>query len=376
MIQKAFGVSKAQTGDIISYGAAAYAIGKFIFGPIIDKIGGRVCLLAVLAGVALFGGLGAFALTIPMLAIFYSLNRFCGAAGWGASIKQMPNWFPQERLSFAVALLSLGFVFGGVCALVLAGKIAALTHDNWRMVMGLPSLFLVAMLVVAWRILPPDRPAPGPAQGTPNEGGFRFSYVIQLVRVPQLWVVCAMAFSLYIMRETFNNWTVDFFNTEGGPGMSNQVAAWLSTPFDAAGAVGILLLGWAFDRLSRRGRTVVLTGSLTLLAVLIYWLPSLFRFGLWQVETTIALIGLLSYGPYSLLAGVLSVEIGGKKGVGTVAGIVDSAGYLGTIFAGHFFGKLLDVGGYRLGFHALAFVTLCSAILCLGLKSKLQTSPS
>ena len=58
MIQKAFGVTKAQTGDIISYSAAAYAIGKFLFGPIIDRFGGRNCLLLVMAGVAIFGAIG------------------------------------------------------------------------------------------------------------------------------------------------------------------------------------------------------------------------------------------------------------------------------------------------------------------------------
>ncbi len=114
-----------------------------------------------------------------------------------------------------------------------------------------------------------------------------------------------------------------------------------------------------------------------MLAVLIYVLPSLYHLGLWQVETAIGLIGFLSYGPYSLLAGVLAVEIGGRKGIATVAGLVDSSGYLATIFAGHYFGRLLDFGGYLLGFHVLAFVTLTAALLCLGLKSdQLMLEPS
>jgi len=147
-------VNKAQTGDIISYSAAAYAFGKLFFGPIIDKLGGRICLLGVMAGVAIFGGLGAFAVTLPMLIACYTANRFCGSAGWGAIIKQTPNWFPARHLSLAVAFLSLSYVFGGVCSLVLAGGIARFSHDNWRMVMGLPSLALLVLLVICWRILP------------------------------------------------------------------------------------------------------------------------------------------------------------------------------------------------------------------------------
>jgi sugar phosphate permease len=91
---------------------------------------------------------------------------------------------------------------------------------------------------------------------------------------------------------------------------------------------------------------------------------------MWQVETAIALIGFLSYGPYSLLAGVFAIDIGGTEGVGTVAGMVDSAGYVGTIFAGREFGKLLDSGGYRLGFHMLALVTFVAAAFCLVLKPR------
>ena len=193
--------------------------------------------------------------------------------------------------------------------------------------------------------------------------------MIRLLKLPQLWYVCGMAFALYIMRETFNDWTVDFFKTEGGAAMSTQVAAMLSTPFDAAGAVGIVLLGWMFDKLTGRRRTIVLFGTLALLAVLIYGLPSFYRLGMWEVEATIGLIGFLSYGPYSLLAGVFAAEIGGREGIGTVAGLVDSSGYLATVFAGHYFGRLLDYGGYRLGFHVLALVTLTAAFLCLGLKS-------
>ncbi len=252
MIQKAFGVNKAQTGDIISYSAAAYAVGKFLFGPVIDRFGGRICLLLVMAGVAVFGGLGAFAGSVPMLALCYSANRFCGSAGWGAIVKQTPRWFPQRHWAMAMAFLSLSFVFGGVVALVLAGKIAAWSGNNWRMVMGLPSLVLLALLVIIWRVLPSDHSAVTSGRNTAWTNGFDFRYMLRLIKLPQLWVVCGMAFALYIMRETFNDWTVDFFKTEGGAAMSNQVAALLSTPFDAAGAVGIVLLGWMFDRLTGR----------------------------------------------------------------------------------------------------------------------------
>jgi sugar phosphate permease len=368
LIQPAFGVDKAQTGLVISYSAAAYAMGKFIFGPIIDKFGGRICLLAVLVGVAVFGALGSVATSLPMLICFYTANRFCGSAGWGSIIKLTPRWFPQRHMAVAVAFLSLSFVFGGALALVFAGHLAAWSGNNWRAVMGLPSIVLFVIFLFCWRVIPDDRAVS--AEERKAGGGFNFAYVKQLLKIPQLWLVLAIAFSFYLMRETFNDWTVDFLKTSGGANMTVNAAALLSTPFDMAGALGIILLGWAFDHMSRLVRTVVLVGSLLILAALINYLPFFFHLGIWQVETAIGLIGFLSYGPYSLLAGVFAIEIGGKKGVSTVAGLVDSAGYLGTVFAGREFGKLLDRGGYPLGFHVLALATVVSAVLCLGLKSR------
>jgi hypothetical protein len=43
-------------------------------------------------------------------------------------------------------------------------------------------------------------------------------------------------------------------------------------------------------------------------------------------------------------------------------------GYIGGALAGGALGKLLDVGGYTLGFRLLAAVTVVSALISLGLR--------
>jgi sugar phosphate permease len=65
------------------------------------------------------------------------------------------------------------------------------------------------------------------------------------------------------------------------------------------------------------------------------------------------------------LAGVLAVEVRGRDHVATAAGIFDGVGYLAAILSGQQFGRLLDVGGYRLAFNCLAFLAAVSAVLCL-----------
>ena len=368
MIQQDLGVTKAQLGVVASYSTIAYAVGKIFFGPIIDRVGGRICFLFALLAVAVLGGLGSLSSSIPMLTLCYSANRFAGAAGWGSMVKQVPDWFPGRRLALAMAFLSLSFVFGGVAALLVAGRISSLTGNNWRAVMGLPAILLVLILLVNWLVLPRPAVLSPAAAASARKPESRLTQFLSLAAIPQFWVVCGLSFLITITRETFNTWTVDFMKTEGGPHMSTEVAAFLSTPFDAAGAVGILLMGWILDRLSARRRTIVLFGNLAALAVLIYFLPALLHQGLTQAAVAIGVIGFLSYGPYSLLAGILALEIRGKEFVATVAGFVDASGYLAGIVSGYYFGRIVDHGGYLMGFHFLAAVTFLAAVLSLALR--------
>lgn len=367
LIREAFHLDREHIGIVASYSTIAYTIGKFIFGPLIDRFGGRIAFLLSLGAVAVFGALGGLVNSVAMLSLVYSLNRLAGSAGWGGMVKQVPNWFSGRSISFAMGILSLGFVFGGVCATLLAGYIAKRSQDNWRWIMGGPSIALAAILILCWAILPrePARDRSQLKKTGAASGSTFWSRFVELARIRRFWIVCALSFTLTLLRETFNTWTVDFFKTTGGPSMSNQIAAFLSTPFDALGAVGIVLLGWIFGRIGTRVRVWLLFGILILLAALIFLLPTIVLRSTLLATVGIGGVGFLAYGPYSLLAGVLAVEIKGKEYVATSAGIFDGVGYLAAILSGQQFGRIVDVGGYRLGFNCLAALAAISAVLCL-----------
>lgn len=358
MLQETFGSSRQSLGAIASYSTIAYAAGKFMLGPVVDRVGGRAGFLTSCIAVAGFGALGALAPTLAAYGVLYSLNRLAGAAAWPGMVKLTPEWFPNRLLPLAMAWLSMSFVFGGVAATLFAGQLAEWSGNNWRVVMGVPSAVLLLFVLMAAIILPRQaRAGPGEVKRT----GFDWRQAWDLFRVRRFYVVCALSFTLTLLRETFNTWTVDFFKTAGGPEVSHRIAAFLATPFDGCGALGIIALGWAFSRSGPRSRSALLFLMLTLLAILLYCLRRFAGENLWLVTAAIGLIGFLTYGPYSLLAGILSVEIKGKAYVGTVAGIVDGVGYIAAILAGQQFGRILDTGGYELGFQSLATLALISA---------------
>lgn len=369
-LQKTWSLSKEQIGVVGSISTITYAAGKFLFGPITDRIGGRASLLCSMTLVALFGALGGLAPSLAVLTLVYSANRLCGAASWGALLKQVPEWFKPEKLAFTCGLLSLSYVFGGAVAVSFAGIIARLSHDSWRAVLACPSIALILIMVACWFVLPRTArhdPAAGPKD---PKDGFRFSRYLELITERKFLVVAALSFTLTLMRETFNFWTVDFIRTEGGEQVSSSVAAFMSTPFDLCGAVGIVLMGWIFGRLRPAARQRLLVAVLVTLAALLVALPTLFHAGLWVLAVGVGLIGFLVYGPYSLLAGVLAVEVRGKEFAATVSGLVDGAGYIAGFLSGMFFGRLLMIGGYRLGFQVMAGLTIVSAVLCCFLYGK------
>src|SRR5262249_34244602 len=147
-------LNKEQIGKVASYSTLAYMLGKFVFGPLIDRVGGRLAFLLSLFGVMVFGAIGGLANSLPMLVLVYSLNRLAGAAGWGGMVKLVPDWFSERSMAFAMGVLSLGFVFGGVCATLLAGSIAKWSGNDWRWIMSGPSIAVVLILLFCWSVLP------------------------------------------------------------------------------------------------------------------------------------------------------------------------------------------------------------------------------
>ena len=372
LLRAEFHSTKEGIGRVASAGTLAYAFGKMFLCPLVDRWGGRRGFLAALAVVAFFGLLGAFAPSLGGLAAIYALNRFGAAAAWASMIKQVPPWFGATNQAFALAVLSLSYVFGGAASVAFAGQVAEWSGQSWRAILGAPAVVLLGLLALCAWLLPRDPAATAAPAGTRE--GFSWGLARELAATPSFWIICALSFTLTLLRETFNDWTVDFIKTEGGAELSTRMAAFLSTPFDLCGAAGILVVGLLVGRVSAPARARLVAASLVVLVAALLALPRLVPLGLGAMVPTVGLIGFLSLGPYSLLAGYFAVQLRGPRCAATVAGIVDSVGYFAGILAGSAFGWLLDRGGYPLGFHALAAIGLVAAVLSFFLR--LEPAPT
>ncbi len=76
----------------------------------------------------------------------------------------------------------------------------------------------------------------------------------------------------------------------------------------------------------------------------------------------VGLVGFLMLGPYSYLAGAISLDLGGKQGGATACGLIDGVGYLGGILAGGSVARLSVEYGWHGGFKAPAGGALLSSV--------------
>ena len=89
------------------------------------------------------------------------------------------------------------------------------------------------------------------------------------------------------------------------------------------------------DRLGLNGRSLVLFGGLAAGTPCLFALAQVpGHINPWLPVALVTLIGFLLLGPYSYLAGAMSMDFGGKTGsAGTAAGIIDGVGYLAVAFS-------------------------------------------
>ncbi len=168
-----------------------------------------------------------------------------------------------------------------------------------------------------------------------------------------------LSLGLTLLRETFNTWIPTYFNEFLG--MSHSEAASKSAWFPLVGGISVVIAGFASDRLGRASRALIIFICL-LLATAALAVLALYDFGgsaLGPV-VVVALIGFLLIGPYSYLAGAISLDFGGKQGSSTASGFIDGIGYLGGMMAGDSMARMVVSYGWNGAFLVLSFVALLS----------------
>jgi OPA family glycerol-3-phosphate transporter-like MFS transporter len=181
-------------------------------------------------------------------------------------------------------------------------------------------------------------------------------------RSPSFLLMLGLSFGLTALREAFSFW-VPTYLVEAAH-LSEGAASQYSALYSGFGIVSTLGAGYLSDAWLRGQRgPLILAASGGLVPVLL--LMSQPGAGGWLPLALISLVGLLLLGPYSFLAGAMSLDVGGRQGAATAAGLVDAVGYAGATGALWGTGALAERQGWSAAFLALALLAAATAVVAL-----------
>jgi sugar phosphate permease len=379
LAQRGITASQAQVrlGFIASAGTVAYATGKFISGSMADLFGGRRIFLGGMAGSIFFTLLFVLGGGFPLFTLAWVGNRLFQSTGWVGLVKVTSRWFSYSTYGTVMAVLSLSYLFGDAACRWVMSQLMAFGF-GWRGVFvaaaGSLALLLIANMILL-RESPEERGLPAPEANPLNVYGADgehkdekhpglIAILRPLVSSFPFWMVCLLSLGTTLLRETFNFWTPTYFVQFVG--LTNSQAAARSALFPLFGGISVLLAGVVSDKLGLNGRNLVIVFGMaasTVCLVVLARTPG--HASQWTPVLLVTLVGFLMLGPYSYLAGAMSLDFGGKRGSATAAGIIDGVGYLAGYLSGDTVARITVAFGWKNAFLSLAGVALFTAFVAL-----------
>jgi OPA family glycerol-3-phosphate transporter-like MFS transporter len=367
------GEVKDRLGWAVSLGTIGYALGKFAAGSLTDLLGGRRNYLIGMAGAVACTVLIALGGSLPVFTSIWFINRLIQSLGWPGMIKITSRWFSYSSYGTVMGVISLSFLFGDAAARAFMGWLID-AGIGWRGVFWIAGGVLAVVLVVNVVLIresPKELGLPEPETTPENLFGALGEdphpeaagpVLATLARSPAFWIVCLLSLGLTLLRETFNNWTPTYLVE--GVGLSKGAAAGMSGLFPFFGGLSVILAGLLGDRFGRTGRATIILGGILLCGVALLVLGSTsFAGRSREALVLVAAVAFLLIGPYSYLAGAISLDFGGKRGGATACGLIDGFGYLfGGVVAGKVVSSLSHTLGWQGVFKMLAAVALLTGL--------------
>jgi len=364
--------AQIRLGTIASLGVFAYAIGKFPSGWLADFLGGRRNFLYGMAGAILFTVLFGLAGGIPLFTIAWMGNRLVQSLGWAGMVKITSRWFSYSSYGTVMGIVSLSFLFGDAASREFMSVLIG-AGFGWRGLFyaAAATLGIFLLLNLVWLKETPlaigfPEPPANPANLFRSEGEKPVpdtlgSLLGTFGRSGVFWLVCSLSCGITILRETFNLWTPTYFVQSVGLTVAD--AAQKSALFPLFGGISVLLAGYLSDRLGKSGRAAIIFYGM-LLSVGVLLVLAFVGFGGSKAAPValVTLVAFLMIGPYSYLAGAISLDFGGKQGSATASGLIDGAGYLGGVLAGNSFASVAVMWGWKGAFASLAAIAFLSSL--------------
>ncbi len=380
--------SKADLGWALSGLSIAYGISKFLMGSVSDRSNPKYFLpVGLLLSCAIIFASGIFKAiyaSLALVVVLQILNGWVQGMGWPPCGKTMVHWFSTNERGLVVSVWNVAHNVGGglVASLALFG--VALFGD-WGAKFYFNAAIAAVIAVIVFVLLRDTPQSVGlvpveafrndypPAYSADNERTFTYReiFVEHVLGNRYLWAIAVANAFVYFVRYGVVNWIPTYLQTAKGFTFSQSSVGWAL--YEYAAIPGTIACGWMSDRVfkGRRAPATILFMSLTLVAVVVYWLNG--SGPLWIDYAALIAIGFLIYGPIMII-GLHALDLVPKKAAGTAAGFTGFFGYVfGSAIAGSGVGWIADRWGWNGVFVAMVaccILTIVFSAMTLGHKAE------
>jgi sugar phosphate permease len=318
------GFTKSALANLIFLFSLAYAMGQYAAGALADRAGARRVVFGGMLLSAACNGVMAGTGALPIFAVLQFFNGLGQSCGWPGVVKLTGAWFPPERRGVLMAWWTTNYVVGGFVASLFATWLATESGFGWRAAALGPSLS-VGVIAFIFFLSVPDTSA-SPAAPVVRTNGWA-----EVLRSPDIWSIAGAYFSLKLMRYSFLFW-LPMYLVEG-QNQNVRNAGYLSSVYEVVGFAGVLMAGYTSDRLLGGRRFPVGTAMMFGLALACYLFPVLATLGMAGTLAAIGLVGMLTFGPDTLMSGAATQESVSNSSAATAAGFVNGTGTVGQLIS-------------------------------------------
>ncbi|MCX6591920.1 MAG: MFS transporter [Acidobacteria bacterium] len=323
------GFSSDQLANALFIYSVFYAVGQLSSGLMSDWLGPRRVVSAGMLVSAMATALMGEANSLWELTLLQGVNGFAQACGWPGLLKLMANWFEGRTRGLTMSLWGTNMVLGGFFATVFATWAATgplMLALGWRRGLWWPAMVL-GVLAVIFALVARDRPADLVEAAGPRRG--QWQGLGEVLRTKAILVITGMYFTVKLARYVFLFWLPLYMTQRLGYPAAE--AGYTSSIFELVGFTGVILAGFLSDRVARGRRFPVGALMMFALAVLCLIHPALASLGRWGNIVGIALIGMMTFGPDTLMAGAGVQDSVRREVTATAGGFTNAVGSLGQI---------------------------------------------
>ncbi|MGI8950657.1 MAG: MFS transporter [Chitinophagaceae bacterium] len=365
---------KEQMGLVDAAFKTFYAIGFFIAGWFIDKIGTKKGFSTGIIIWSIAGILNAFVKTINGLQITRAMLGLGESTNFPSAIKTTAEWFPKKERSFASGVLNAGTNIGVILTALFVPFIIA--NYGWRTAFVITGLLGFIVLIVWWKLYSQPNESKKISikelnyinrdkEKIADEIDLKKISFLKLLKYKQTWIFAIGKFFADPIWYFYLTWLPTFFNDNKtlDRNLDLKSFGFAFLVIYLISDIGSIFFGWLATKFMKIGWNENNARKFTLLICAVCVMPIYFASTTHSLYVAIGLIALATAAHQGWSANMYAIpaNLFPSSKVATVTGFGGTVGAIGGIILAASTGFIIAKFGYR----PMFILASCSYVISL-----------